>query len=68
MNLPELLALSRELKGLTLRELERRTGISSSLISQMETGHVRDPSFRKIVKIARALGVKLDRLAKAAEL
>lgn len=64
--LAELLSLSRELKGLTLRQLERRTGISNALLSQMETGKVRDPSFRNIVIVSRALGLSLERLADAA--
>ena len=59
----EWLALARELKGWTLRDLEKRTGISNALISQMETGHIKEPSFRNIVRLARALGLKLDRLA-----
>ena len=63
MKLAEAIAYARECKGWSLRELEAQTGISNALLSQMETGHVREPSFRNIVKIARALGVSLDRLA-----
>ena len=55
------------MKGLTLRDLERETGISNGLLSQMETGHVREPSFTNVVVVARALGVKLDMLAKVVE-
>ena len=65
MTLHELLALSRELSGTTLRDLEKRTGISNALLSQMETGAIKEPSFRNVVKVARALNVKLDRLADA---
>lgn len=64
MKLHELLAIARELKGWTLRDLERRTGISNALLSQIETGKIREPSWRNVVKIAAALGLKLDRLAK----
>lgn len=63
MKLGELITVARECKGLTLRQLENRTGISNSLLSQIETGHVKEPSWRNVVKIARALSLKLDRLA-----
>lgn len=63
MKLGELIAVARECKGWTLRELERRTGISNALLSQIETGHVKEPSWRNVVKIAKALNLKLDRLA-----
>lgn len=61
--LSTMLSLAREVKGITLRELETRTGISNALLSQIETGKVREPSWRNVVKIAKALGLKLDRLA-----
>lgn len=63
MRLGELIAVARECKGWTLRELEKRTGISNALLSQIETGHIKEPSWRNVVKIAKALGLKLDRLA-----
>lgn len=65
MKLFEALAYARECKGFSLRQLEKETGISNALLSQIETGHVREPSFRNVVKISKALGVSLDRLAKA---
>ena len=65
MKLGRMIALARELKGLPLRELEKLTGISNALLSQIETGKVRDPGFRKMVKISRALGVDLKHLADA---
>lgn len=63
VKLGELLKMAREIKGVTLRDLERETGISNALLSQIETGHVRSPGFHNVVKIARALNVKLDTLA-----
>ena len=63
MKLGEVLKMAREIKGVSLRELERETGISNALLSQIETGHVRQPGFQNVVKIARALNVKLDTLA-----
>lgn len=63
MKLCEALAYARECKGLTLRELEKATGIDNALLSQIETGHIKSPSFRNVVKISKALGLSLDRLA-----
>ena len=63
MTLAEYLALARELKGITLRDLEKRTGISNALLSQMETGHIKNPSWQNVVAVSRALGFSLDRLA-----
>jgi transcriptional regulator with XRE-family HTH domain len=63
VKLGELLKMAREIKGITLRDLERETGISNALLSQIETGHVRQPGFQNVVKIARVLNVKLDTLA-----
>lgn len=63
MKLGELISLSRELKKMTLRELEGRAGVSNALISQIETGKVKDPGFRTVCKLASALGVSLKRLS-----
>jgi transcriptional regulator with XRE-family HTH domain len=65
MKLCEAISYARECKGLTLRELERLTGISNALLSQMETGVVKEPSFRNIVKLSKALGISLSKLANA---
>lgn len=54
---------ARECKGWTLRDLEKKTGISNAAISQIETGKVKDPGFRTVVILADALGVSLDRAA-----
>jgi transcriptional regulator with XRE-family HTH domain len=64
MKIGELISLARELQGLTLRQFEKQTGISNALLSQIETGKVKEPSWRNVVKIAAALGVSLDRLAR----
>lgn len=65
MKLHEAIASAREDKGLSLRELEKKTGISNALLSQIENGRVKEPSFRNVVKISKALGVSLKRLAEA---
>lgn len=67
MKLGELIQVARELKGWSIRELEKRTGISNALISQIETGHIKSPSWRNVVKIAKALNLKLERLAACEE-
>ena len=64
MKLHEAIAYARECKGITLRDLEKKTGISNALLSQIETGHVKNPSFRTIVKIGEALKISLKRLAR----
>lgn len=61
--LRDVLAIARECKGWTLRELESASGVSNALISQIETGKVRDPGFTTVIRLADALGIKLDRLA-----
>jgi transcriptional regulator with XRE-family HTH domain len=63
MRVGELITVARECKGFSLRDLEKRTGISNAMLSQIETGHVKNPSWKSVVKIAKALGLKLERLA-----
>jgi transcriptional regulator with XRE-family HTH domain len=65
MKLGELIAIARECKKWTLRDLERETGISNALISQIEHGHVKDPGFSTVVRLTDALGLSLERAAKA---
>lgn len=67
MRIGELIAVARECKGYTLRDLEKSTGISNALLSQIESGHVKNPSWKNVVKIAKALGLKLERLAMCEE-
>lgn len=63
LNLGEIIAIARESKGWTLRDLERNSGVSNALISQIETGKIKDPGFARTVQILDALGVSLDRAA-----
>ncbi len=63
MKLGQMLVIARECKGWTLRELERETGISNALLSQIETGKVKDTSFKNVVLLSRALGLSIDRFA-----
>lgn len=41
MKTGQFLALCREIKGLSLREVEKRTGVSNAALSQIETGQNR---------------------------
>lgn len=66
MRVGELLKMAREISGKTVRDLERETGISNTLLSQIETGHVKSTSFVNVVKLSRALNVKLDTIAEHA--
>lgn len=62
----KLIALARELKGWTLRDLEKKTGINNALISQIESGHIKEPGFHKTMQICAALGIPASRIEKAA--
>ena len=64
MKFGELIAIGRECKGWTLRDMERETGISNALISQIEHGHVKDCGFRTAIILLDALGISLERAAK----
>jgi transcriptional regulator with XRE-family HTH domain len=49
--------------GLSLRELEKRSGMAASQISQIETGRRADPGFSTVLRLAKALEASLDALA-----
>lgn len=68
MRVGEMIELARRVKGWTVRDLERETGISNSLISQIETGHVKDPSFTKVVRLCEALNLPLEKAAQCVSL
>ena len=63
MRLGELFAIARECKGWSLRELEKESGVSNALISQIETGKIKDPGFSTVVRLTRALGIGIERAA-----
>lgn len=66
--LPELLQIAREIKGWSLRDLERETGISNALLSQMERGDIKSPSFTNVVRVCEALGLPIERAAETVSL
>jgi transcriptional regulator with XRE-family HTH domain len=42
----------RELRGVSLRQVERKTGISNAYLSQLERGEATKPSPQKLYKLA----------------
>ena len=68
MTLGELIGIARECKGMSLRDLERASGVSNALISQIETGKVKSPGFWTMVALSQALGITLERMAQTAHL
>ncbi|SDM29639.1 helix-turn-helix domain-containing protein [Allokutzneria albata] len=52
---------AREKKGVTLAELHRSTGISTSTLSRLESGQ-RRPSLELLLPITAALGLPLDEI------
>lgn len=62
MKLQKLLAEARRAKGVSLRQVERATGVSNAYLSQMETGQVAEPSPRKLQALAEYYGLSYDTL------
>lgn len=50
------LRAARERAGLTLREVEERTGISNAYLSQIESGRIKEPSPRMLHRLAELYG------------
>ncbi len=53
----------REIKGLTQRQLADISGVKYSTITKIETGQIKDPSFKKVSDISKALGIGIDQLS-----
>lgn len=68
LRIGEMIAIARECKGWSQRDLERECGVSNALISQIETGKIKDPGFSTVVRIFEALGVSIERAAEAVSL
>lgn len=56
----------REAKGMSLRTVEKLTGISNPYLSQLETGKIEKPSPHILHKIASTYGVTYESLMEAA--
>jgi len=61
--LSEVIRWRRVTRGYSLRDVEKLTGMTSAAISQIETGHTKNPSFQSVVKLARALTLSISSLA-----
>lgn len=57
----KMLRVARKTKGLTMKELGEKVGVSESAISQYETGK-READFETILKIGEVLGCSIDYL------
>jgi transcriptional regulator with XRE-family HTH domain len=57
----------REALGLTVVSLGRKLKVSHGYISSIELGKFRPPSFRKVVALARILGVPARKMIEMAE-
>lgn len=66
MNLSELLKALRKLKGYTLMDVEKATGISNAYLSQMENRKIKTPSAGFLYKLAKVYDVPYEMLMKAA--
>lgn len=61
--LPQRLRSARRVRQLTQPEVAKRSGLSQSQISRLESGQTSDPAFSTVAAVARALGVSLDAIA-----
>jgi transcriptional regulator with XRE-family HTH domain len=52
----------RRARRLTLREVEERSGVSNSYLSQVENGHISQPSPQMLQKLAEAYEVPYEHL------
>lgn len=52
----------RKIKDLTLKQMKEQTEMSISYLSEIENNKVKNPSLLVMVKIAKALDVKLDEI------
>ncbi len=65
-NFSVLLSNARKLKGVSLRDVAKETGISNAYISQLETGAIDEPSPHKLRKLADYYGLSYTQLMEAA--
>ena len=61
MHLKNLAKLRKE-KGLTQEGLARKAGISFHTLVKIENGRIKNPRLETVIKLARALEVKIDSL------
>ncbi|HFK1742265.1 MULTISPECIES: helix-turn-helix domain-containing protein [Bacillus] len=54
--------LFRESRGWSQSKLSRRSGVPQSTISEIENGIRRNPTFKTLEKLAKALGITIEHL------
>ena len=62
MKLSDLLSVARQMRGVTLRDVEVKTGISNATISQLENGKIKNPGWFTVIKIANVLDIDMKLL------
>lgn len=65
-NLGKVLALAREEKQLSLRKVEKETGISNAYLSQLERGVAKNPAPSMLHKLAKCYGYSYTKLMEVA--
>jgi transcriptional regulator with XRE-family HTH domain len=58
----DLLRLHRRNTGLTLRDIEKSTGVSNAYISQLETGKIKSPGIEIVIKLCEMYGIDFNDL------
>lgn len=56
----------RKASGLTLKDVEEKSGVSNAYLSQLETGKITSPGPQIITKIAPAYGLSVDQMLRLA--
>lgn len=64
--LSEVLKELRSAKGLSLRQVEKVTGVSNAYLSQIENGKIKEPSPHILHKLAGAYDISYNNLMKLA--
>lgn len=64
--LSKILAQKRQMRGLTFRQLEEKTGISNGYLSLIEQGKINEPSPSILAKLADFFGMDYTELLEAA--
>lgn len=53
---------ARDNRGITQKELSKMSGVSYSTLTKLESGVIKSPSFEVIIRITKALDIRLDEL------
>ncbi len=58
--LGQFLRAAREARGLSLREVERQSGVSNAYLSQVESGRIKEPSPNVLFKLTELYGAAYE--------